>query len=79
MVSPVAEFPASARNKLSAEPHDGVALGGLALLASPEAVVPSGGVVPCQSVTRIACHWAVVPVLAVHVGVVPSSVPSAIL
>lgn len=78
-VSPVAELPATAIHRLSSEPQDGVALGGLALVASPEAVVPSGGVVPCHPVIRIACHWPVVLTLAVHVGVVPASVPSAIL
>lgn len=61
----MAELPASAINKLSAEPQEGEALGGLALVASPEAVAPSGGVVPCQVVTLIVCHTAVVPVDAV--------------
>lgn len=56
MVSPVAELAAIASNKLSSEPQEGVALGGLALEASPEVVVPSGGVVPCQSVVGATCH-----------------------
>lgn len=79
VVSPVAAFAAMAINKLSSDPQEGAALGGLAFDASPDAVAPSGGVVPCQLVTRIVCHIPVVLVDAVYVGVVPASEPSAIL
>lgn len=76
----VAELLATAIHKVSSESHpDGLKVGGLALVASPEAVAPSGGVVPCQPDILIVIHAAVVPTEAVQVGVVLSSEPSAIL
>lgn len=78
-VSPVAALLATETHSVSSAPQEGVSEGGLALVASPDAVVASGGVVPCQLVNLKVIHAADVPVEAVQVAVPPSSVPSAIL
>lgn len=76
----VAELLATAIHRVSSESQPpGLALGGLALLASPDVVAPSGGVVPCQPEILKVIHAPVVATEAVYVAVPPSSDPSAIL